>query len=1004
MKRVMAPGWWRDRPWTTKLAVLLVLLALLPVTSLAIYNQTVLRREMLGSAVPLTLQRARGTAELIDLHLDAALAQIQVFAARDLTNRFFEVSNPGIRPLVASELRQAQEMYGFTVLGFADQSGDMILATGEELGLNVIATRAFLTAMAGRAEIHQPRWEPESDRALLSVSAPVRATDGRVIGALLGRFSLDRIDRIIAADAGFSGRREYGMLWDELGIRLSDPGHARLTWTPLAPLDPYILGTVAAEQRFGPRTAEWLRTASAFPPLVERSRDLLFDRESDPYAQFVDGDGERWHAAIVPLRHKRWLYAVLVPESGIAAATAGAMRQAQWIALLVGLMGAVLALAITRWATTPLRRHAEELEQRVAERTSALQASEAESRALLAAIPDGLFRVDAEGVIRDFIAPAGGGLPPPRELFVDKRLEDLLPVDVAASMRRTVAEALRSGELQIAECQLEVGGVPTHYEARMAVSRVGGSHGAAPAAEVLAIVRNVSARKQVEDRLAFLSRASAALSASLREDQILAQLTSLPVPLLADRCRVEMAGADGSVPVPPASASADRLVVPIRVQERTLGALILERAAPVRPYTRRDRTLADDLASRAAIAIEHARLYAELQEANSLKDEFLGTVSHELRTPLNAILGWTHILQEETLAPAQARHALETIQRNARGQAQLVEDLLDVSRIITGKLTLDLGPVDLGHLVQASVETLRPAAAARQITLEIVCPPTGVQAWGDAARLQQVAWNLVSNAVKFTPSGGTVSVAVERDDESVMLHVRDTGIGIPSDFLPYVFERFRQADSSMTRSHGGLGLGLAIVRHIVELHGGQVSARSGGVGMGAEFSVRLGRRPPDADAHLPIRGRLATPAVPQAALGSLSGVSVVVVDDDEDARDLMTIVLTAQGADVRAVASAAEALEAVWQARPDVLVSDIGMPHEDGYTLIRRLRALVPSPPPAVAVTAYAGAGHRARALAEGFRLHLAKPIEPQALLSAVAELAHRSASGWAAPTPNPSS
>lgn len=381
------------------------------------------------------------------------------------------------------------------------------------------------------------------------------------------------------------------------------------------------------------------------------------------------------------------------------------------------------------------------------------------------------------------------------------------------------------------------------------------------------------------------------------------------------------------------------------------------------------------------------------EEANRVKDEFLSTVSHELRTPLNAILGWTWLLDNGKLDAEGRSRAVATIERNARSQSQIIDDLLDVSRIITGKLRLQVESVDLGQIIDAALDSIRPAADAKEIAIERRLDPAAAQAKGDPQRLQQIVWNLLSNAVKFTPRGGGVEVSLGRWDSQIEIGVSDTGIGIRPDFLGHVFDRFRQADSSSTRAHGGLGLGLAIVRHLVELHGGTVEARSGGEGDGSRFLVRL---PVPALAPVPEVDESRSPheaaARETGVERELQGVKVLLVDDEADARELMPAVLEQFGARVAVAASAAEALTLLQRSGVDVLVADIGMPEEDGYSLIGRVRALAGSVRdlPAIALTAYAGDADRRRALEAGFHLHLAKPVEPSELVSAVASLAQK--------------
>jgi signal transduction histidine kinase/CheY-like chemotaxis protein len=395
---------------------------------------------------------------------------------------------------------------------------------------------------------------------------------------------------------------------------------------------------------------------------------------------------------------------------------------------------------------------------------------------------------------------------------------------------------------------------------------------------------------------------------------------------------------------------------------------------------------------------ETARRTAE--EANRIKDEFLATVSHELRTPLNAMMGWAQLLQVNKVNesdPEKRRHGLETILRNARLQAHLIDDLLDVSRIITGQMRLDIRQVDLVPVIEAAVESVRPAAEARQIRIRRLLDPLAGPVAGDPARLQQVAWNLLSNAVKFTPKGGRVEVRLERVNSHVEFIVADTGVGISPEFLPHVFDRFRQLDSSSTRKHGGLGLGLSIVRHLVEIHGGTVRVKSGGDGQGTTFIVDL----PLSVAHLtPGPGEEAR-VHPRASDASgppgddpapdLKGIRVLVVEDEESARETLRQILEHCGAEVHSVTSAAEALEELERRRPDVLLSDIGLPGEDGYSLIRRIRALPPERGgkiPAAALTAFARSEDRRRALVAGFQMHLAKPVDMAELTAVVARLA----------------
>ncbi|MGH7917858.1 MAG: hybrid sensor histidine kinase/response regulator, partial [Candidatus Binataceae bacterium] len=411
------------------------------------------------------------------------------------------------------------------------------------------------------------------------------------------------------------------------------------------------------------------------------------------------------------------------------------------------------------------------------------------------------------------------------------------------------------------------------------------------------------------------------------------------------------------------------------------------------------QTLLRDISARKRVEREREELLRreqaarrQAEEANRLKDEFLATVSHELRNPLSAITGWAHLLRMGRLDPPRTTRAIDAIARNARAQAQLVDDLLDVSRIIGGKMRLNPRRLELKETVENAIVAVRPAAEAKGIRLEIMIDPAAGLLAGDPDRLQQVLWNLLSNAIKFTPAGGSVRFEAKRAASHFEITVADDGIGISAEMLPFVFDRFRQADSASNRKFGGLGLGLAIVRHLVEMHGGTVNAYSEGEGKGAVFSVRLPltMRIAALDADEP-DSALAPDELPAAA--GLHGVRVLVVDDEADTREMIAEILREAQAEVATAGSSTEALELVNQWRPDVLIADIAMPGEDGYALISQLRAR-PSRNggriPAAALTAYARVEDRMRALSAGFNLHLAKPVQPAELLAVVASLVQR--------------
>jgi signal transduction histidine kinase len=457
------------------------------------------------------------------------------------------------------------------------------------------------------------------------------------------------------------------------------------------------------------------------------------------------------------------------------------------------------------------------------------------------------------------------------------------------------------------------------------------------------------------------------------------------------------------------------------------------------PFTHDDEAIVTQLAQMASVAIENA-IFAEERETNRIKDEFLSTLSHELRTPLNAILGWTQLLSVVPLE-GEVAHAMEVIERNARAQAKLVEDLLDVSRVTTGKLRLNRRPLQFANVVRAACDAVAPVAEDKELALDCQCVADDDRIHGDADRLQQVVWNLLNNAVKFTPRGGRVDVRLDRIGTNLRLRVSDTGRGIAPTFLPYVFDRFRQADASSTRAHGGLGIGLTIVRHIVELHHGMVHAESAGEGHGATFVVTL---PAMASAAVPAvtggdepqaveesnaavardndNGEPAGPPAgmrpgmrpedgpapltsPMRTAADLTGLRIVVVDDEPDARDVISRILSRAGARTTPAASVREALAAVTSDRPDVIVSDIAMPTEDGYDLIRILRELSPTlgpPIPTLALTAYAREEDRARCLSAGFEAYLAKPVDPAELLGVIAHLAAADAGSSGNGNPKP--
>lgn len=546
----------------------------------------------------------------------------------------------------------------------------------------------------------------------------------------------------------------------------------------------------------------------------------------------------------------------------------------------------------------------------------------------------------------------------------------------------------------------------------------------------VAFMLDMTERKQAETAQRLLGEASAILVSSLDYQNTLADIASLLVPTLADLCFMDVMSAEGKMQritwkhrSQPSSQSSlaigvqdtkaqlveyvtdewmqslgsraedlqfirdnqiqSLITVPFLARSRTLGALTLcTTLESGRHYQQTDLVLAEELAHRTALAIDNSQLYHQAQEANRIKDEFLAVLSHELRSPLNPILGWTKLLLTRKFDEQGTKRALETIERNAKLQTQLIEDLLDVSRILRGKMVLNITPVDLKATIEAALETVKLAAQAKSIQIQTQLNPNVGLVSGDANRFQQVIWNLLSNAVKFTPAQGHVEIRLEKVGAYAQIQVIDTGKGINSDFLPYVFEYFRQADSTTTRQFGGLGLGLAIVRHLVELHGGLIFAESPGEGLGATFSVRF-----------PLMASVQSPTLdkPQDLVDTeLTGVQILVVDDEADARELVAFILEQYGAQVTVAASAQEALAVLDRSVPKILLSDIGMPETNGYQLMQQVRSRSPQAGgqvSAIALTAYAGEYDQKQALAAGFQLHLPKPVEAERLVKAIARL-----------------
>ena len=486
-------------------------------------------------------------------------------------------------------------------------------------------------------------------------------------------------------------------------------------------------------------------------------------------------------------------------------------------------------------------------------------------------------------------------------------------------------------------------------------------------------------------RAPLLTSLAAATSGSLPLDCLIARVIATERLLIVSDTgdlTTRFAGPGDAVPVLQQLGIGSVAILPLVAHGQLTAALSLG-AAGVGRFAGSGGILVEDLARRVRLALDRIQLYREAQEANRLKDEFLSTLSHELRTPLNAVFGWARILRLRQLDGTTA-HAVEVIERNAEAQIRLIEDVLDVSRIITGKMTLSMDSVDVGTVLGATIDAVRPAMEGKGVRLEADLDQDVPSAFADRYRLQQVFWNILSNAVKFTGTGGLITVTLRRANNCAEVRIGDSGVGIRRDVLPFVFDRFRQADSSPTRRHGGLGLGLAIVRHLVELHGGTVEADSPGEGHGATFTIRV---PIDRRARASTASE--TSALGLSMPGGLSrplhGRKVLVVEDHDDARDLVACVLDAAGAEVTTAASTREALEGIAVTMPDLLLADLGLPDEDGYTLLQRIRAIPTLDTlPAVALTAYARASDRERALAAGFLDYIIKPVDPQELVKVI--------------------
>jgi PAS domain S-box-containing protein len=677
-----------------------------------------------------------------------------------------------------------------------------------------------------------------------------------------------------------------------------------------------------------------------------------------------------------------------------------------------------------------------------------LQRIEERNQALLDAIPDLMFRLSRAGHFLDVHATRADELLLLPHEFIGKHVAEVMPPQIAQETLEYIERAAATHELQVYEYELSRADKVYNYEARVVASG---------ADEVIFIVRDVTNRKRREAAQRFLSDTTTALATSLDYDQTLEHIARLSVPYMADCCLVDMLdedtgailrmvvvhrdptkeepwremqrrwpldpAADYTIPkvlrtgqpeiYPELTAEAARtvltdeehiqallsfgikssMIVPLKARGRTLGAITFLRTESAREYRPDDLTLAEELARRAALAIDNARLYNRAQEANRAKDEFLATLSHELRTPLTPIIGWVHMLSNGPAAPADLAHGLSVIDKNSQALARLINDLLDMSAILNGKMRIDRLPVTLNNVIKEAVETVRQQADARHIEIELhMCAerePLFVS--GDRTRLGQIFWNLINNAIKFSRDNGHVRVRCTTDESEVCIQVEDEGIGIVPEFLPHVFARFRQADMSTTKAHGGLGIGLALVKNFVEAHGGTVTAESAGAGRGSRFTVRLPRLqlPAAQPVGQPDVAAASARVAPTQQSQPKTAPRLLIVDDAEDTLELLRMAFTARGYRVTTCGGAEAACAIAAREHFDIIISDIGLPKIDGYELLARLRAEQPRlrTVPAIALTGYAAVQDVELALRAGFAAHIAKPVDPTTLARVVEQL-----------------
>ncbi len=683
-----------------------------------------------------------------------------------------------------------------------------------------------------------------------------------------------------------------------------------------------------------------------------------------------------------------------------------------------------------------LQVHQVELEQQnqeLRETHVLLEESRARYCDLFDFAPVGYFTLDAQGAVLEVNLMGAAILGLPRQMVVGRPLAPMIRLESRSRLRdhlRRCGEGATRVESELA--------IEPRRGRRPFVQMVSVPERSLHGIRYRTVMIDITETKRTEEALTWLADVSTRLGAVMDEASLLRLVPEVIVPQMADasalfvldhggqlreaartgaaghpeveralgctkareRCARQMQAEMLAEPIGDGAVTASAMFVPIALRGELRGVVELIAMPGRGPYGVFELAWVEQLAQRVAFALDHARIHRANEEAlaaaeharrnaeaaNRAKDDFLAVVSHELRTPLTAILGWTRILRTKSAPVTRVAHALETIERNANAQVRLVNDLLDMSRILAGKIQVERVPVDARAAIESAIESAQPACDAKGVVLEVDLANDPPIIEGEPDRVQQIAANLLGNAIKFTPPGGTIRVSLQEEERNLVLRVTDTGIGIETTFLPFVFDRFRQQDSGTTRAHGGLGLGLSIVRHLVHAHGGWIRAESSGVGEGATFVVTF----PPAGKHRATMPPLAASSAerPEHALG---GLRALVVEDDPDARELIVSVLEGSGAQVVATSSAAEAFEALSRIRPQILVSDIGMAGEDGVEMLRRIRKLPAEAggrTPALAVTACASAQDRARAVSAGFAGFLVKPLDPRDLIAAVANVA----------------